>query len=51
MFFLALCAHAALAQSEKVEKDSPVSAIIIGVLLLIVVIFMLYNKQKRKYND
>ncbi len=52
MFFLTLLAKLVAAQSgDEVEKASPTGAIIIGGLLLIVVIFMLYNRQKRKYND
>ncbi len=33
------------------HERSSLGYLIIGVLVLIVVIFMLYSRQKRKYND
>lgn len=41
-----------LAQAATEGKEpSGIGAIIIGILLLIVIAVILYNRQKRKFND
>lgn len=53
VLFLMLLSNIGWAQSGKNLNQSQSSTmfIIIGALLLIVIVFMLYNKQKRKFND
>lgn len=52
VFFLMLLSNMGWAQSGiDSDQQSPTVFIIIGIVLLVIVIFMLYNKQKRKYND
>ncbi len=48
-----VAATSAFAQdsTSQVHKTSNSSYVVIGVILLVVVIFMLYRKQKRKFND
>lgn len=49
---LMLLANMVKAQSDnETDKQSPTVFIIIGIVLLVVVVFMLFNRQKRKYND
>ena len=42
-----------VAQTTPVDQNesSPTSYVLIGILLLAIVIFMLYRRQKRKFND
>ncbi|WP_196940518.1 LPXTG cell wall anchor domain-containing protein [Sphingobacterium pedocola] len=52
VLLLTLLANAAWAESTEVEStSSPTGFLIIGGLLLLVIIFILYNRQKRKFND
>ncbi|MFD2555807.1 FeoB-associated Cys-rich membrane protein [Sphingobacterium tabacisoli] len=52
VFFLMLLSIKGWAQTGSgSEKTSPTVFIIIGLVLLVIVVFMLYNKQKRRYND
>lgn len=49
---LTLFAHQVLAQAgSEEEQPSNVGVVVIGLLLLIVVFIILYNRQKRKFND
>ncbi|HMR18513.1 MAG TPA: LPXTG cell wall anchor domain-containing protein [Sphingobacterium sp.] len=49
---LTLFAHQVLAQTGDEEKQpSNAGVVIIGLLLLVVVFIILYNRQKRKFND
>ncbi|MFZ4863005.1 hypothetical protein ACL9RF_12565 [Sphingobacterium sp. Mn56C] len=52
--FLMLLSQLGWAQTQEgyeAEHGSPTAYIVIGALVVIIAIFMLYNKQKRKYND
>ncbi|PVH25126.1 MULTISPECIES: LPXTG cell wall anchor domain-containing protein [Sphingobacterium] len=42
-----------VAQTPSVNRteSSPTGYVLIGILLLAIVIFMLYRRQKRKFND
>ncbi|ERJ59578.1 hypothetical protein [Sphingobacterium paucimobilis] len=52
VFFLMLLSNMGWAQTGSgSEQTSPTVFMIIGLVLLFVVVFMLYNKQKRRYND
>lgn len=51
---LQLVSLAVLAQENhtgELEDKSSTIYVVIGVILLIVVIYMLYSRQKRRYND
>ncbi|WP_181182494.1 hypothetical protein [Sphingobacterium lumbrici] len=52
VLLLTLLANTAWAESTEVEQtNSPTGFLIIGGLLVLVIIFILYNRQKRKFND
>ncbi|MCA5005111.1 hypothetical protein [Sphingobacterium bovistauri] len=52
IFFLSLWTSLGWAQAEQpVEHRSSTGYIIIGAILLVGVIIILYNKQKRRFND
>lgn len=52
VLFMTLFAHQVLAQTASEGKEpSSVGVVIVGLLLLIVVFVILYNRQKRKFND
>lgn len=45
---------AVLAQENhtgEMDETSPTVFVVVGVILLIVVIYILYSRQKRRYND
>lgn len=52
LFFLMLLSNLGWAQDvNESSKPSSTGYIIIGGILLVIVVLMLYSRQKRKYND
>lgn len=52
VFVLTLLANRAWADSGIAEqKNSPTGYLIIGGIVLLVIILILYNRQRRKFND
>lgn len=48
---LGLFAQEDTTTGEVVDNASPTAFVVIGVIILIVVIYVLYSRQKRRYND